>query len=78
MFDSYIRSLLLTFIPAHALSPLHCRPLRPRLQKSKAQGSIDDMDTAALLNSLASLYMDMDRPTDALPLYQRALAAVQV
>ena len=47
-------------------------------QRSKTHGSVDDMDTAALLNSLASLYMDMDRPMDALPLYQRALAAVQV
>lgn len=35
------------------------------------------MDSAALLNSLASLYMDMDRPREALPLYKRALVAVE-
>jgi hypothetical protein len=39
---------------------------------------VDSPDMAKHLNALASLYVDMGRPADALPLYQRALAAAEV
>jgi hypothetical protein len=53
-------------------------PAKCVMQKSSQNLDVDDLDTAAILNTLASLYMDMDRPLDALPLYQRALSSVQV
>ncbi|GAX79019.1 hypothetical protein CEUSTIGMA_g6459.t1 [Chlamydomonas eustigma] len=38
---------------------------------------VDSPDMAKHLNALASLYVDMGRPSDALPLYRRALAAAE-
>lgn len=61
--------------PPHPRLPL-ARP-GAQAQKRGHKGAAEDMDSAALLNSLASLYMDMDRPREALPLYKRALVAVE-
>lgn len=42
------------------------------------QAVAGDLSTPHLLNSLASLYMDLGRPADALPLYKKALDAVSL
>ena len=65
-----------------ALKITSSRTSKALLKKAKNgkkgnSAAVDDPESATLLNSLASLYVDMGRPNDALPLYQRALAVVQ-
>jgi tetratricopeptide (TPR) repeat protein len=40
------------------------------------QANAGDLSTPHLLNSLASLYMDLGKPSEALPLYKKALESV--